>query len=116
QRLSQAASDIFLGWTRGDDLDGTTRDFYVRQLRDWKVSVDLGRIQPRELAIYGRWGGATLARAHARSGDRIAVAAYLGKSEAFDKAVTAFASRYADLNELDHALLRGSVEAGQLIA
>jgi uncharacterized protein (DUF2252 family) len=116
QRLSQAASDIFLGWTRGDDLDGTPRDFYVRQLRDWKVSIDLGRIQPRELAIYGRWCGATLARAHARSGDRIAIAAYLGKSEAFDKAVSTLASEYADLNELDYALLRRSVDEGRLVA
>jgi uncharacterized protein (DUF2252 family) len=116
QRLSQAVSDIFLGWTRASDLDGSTRDFYVRQLRDWKVSVDLDRIRPRGLAIYGRWCGQTLARAHARSGDRIAIAAYLGKGEAFDKAVAAFASEYADLNEQDYALLRRAVDDGRLVA
>ncbi len=116
QRLCQAVSDIFLGWTSGDDLDGTPRDFYVRQLRDWKVAVDLARIQPRELSIYGRLCGATLARAHARSGDRVAIAAYLGKSDAFDRAVAAFASAYADLNERDFALLRRSVDEGRLVA
>jgi len=116
QRLSQAVSDIFLGWTRARDLDGSARDFYVRQLRDWKISLDLDRIRPSGLAIYGRWCGATLARAHARSGDRVAIASYLGKSDAFDKAITAFASAYAELNERDYALLRKSVEEGKLVA
>jgi uncharacterized protein (DUF2252 family) len=116
QRLSQAVSDIFLGWTRTRDPGGSTRDFYVRQLRDWKVSLDLDRIRPNGLAIYGRWCGATLARAHARSGDRLALTSYLGKSGAFDKAVTAFASAYAELNQLDYALLRRSVEEGKLVA
>ncbi len=116
QRLSQAVSDIFLGWTRADDLDGATRDFYVRQLRDWKVSLNLERVRARGLATYGRWCGAALARAHARSGDRIAIAAYLGRSDAFDNAVATFASGYADLNQRDHELLRRAVEQGRLVA
>jgi uncharacterized protein (DUF2252 family) len=70
QRLSQAAGDIFLGWTGGKDLEGSQRDYYVRQFRDWKVSLDLERVRSRELVTYARWCGATLARAHARSGDR----------------------------------------------
>jgi uncharacterized protein (DUF2252 family) len=116
QRLSQAVSDIFLGWTSGDGVDGTPRDYYVRQLRDWKVSVDLARIAPRELSLYGRTCGETLARAHGRSGDRVAIAAYLGKNEAFDKALAAFASAYADRNQLDHALRQQSVRDGRLEA
>jgi Uncharacterized protein conserved in bacteria (DUF2252) len=105
QRLSQAASDIFLGSTYGHELDGRRRDFYVRQLRDWKVSVNLERLGARGLAIYARWCAAALARAHARSGDRIVIAAYLGSGDAFDRAVADFAVRYADLNEQDHATL-----------
>ena len=116
QRLSQAVSDIFLGWTRVRELAGATRDFYVRQLRDWKVSLDLDRVRAGGLAIYGRSCGATLARAHARSGDRIAIASYLGKSDAFDRALTVFAATYAELNELDYALLRRTVEEGKLVA
>jgi uncharacterized protein (DUF2252 family) len=116
QRLSQAVSDIFLGWTRADELDGSPRDFYVRQLRDWKVSVDIERIGSAELALYGRSCGATLARAHARSGDRVAIAAYLGKSDAFDRAIAAFATSYAVLNERDFAALRDAVQTGRLPA
>jgi hypothetical protein len=116
QRISQASSDIFLGWTRVDDLDGAAHDFYVRQLRDWKLSVDLTQILPRALAIYGRWCGATLARAHARSGDRIAIASYLGKGDGFDRAVAQFAKAYADLTEQDHAALTEAVRSGRLPA
>jgi uncharacterized protein (DUF2252 family) len=116
QRLSQAASDISLGWLTADELDGRPRDFYVRQLRDWKVSVDLDRIRARGLAVYARWCGSTLARAHARSGDRIAFAAYLGRNDVFDNAVAEFAVRYADLNEKDHAALVRAVRDGRVVA
>jgi uncharacterized protein (DUF2252 family) len=116
QRLAQAASDIFLGWLVAEELDGVPRDFYVRQLRDWKVSIDIDRILPRGLAIYGRWCGSTLARAHARSGDRIAIAAYLGNSDVFDRAVAHFAASYADLNEQDHAALARAVAEGRVTA
>ena len=116
QHLSQAVSDIFLGWTRAADLDGVERDLYVRQLRDWKVSVDLTRLDHRGLATYARWCATALARAHARSGDRIAIASYLGKRDTFDRAVCAFAASYADLNERDHASLRRAVEQGRLAA
>jgi hypothetical protein len=116
QQLSQAFGDIFLGWTRADDLDGTSRDFYVRQLRDWKVSLDVDRLDPHALAIYGRWCAAALARAHARSGDRIAIAAYLGKGDRFDRAINDFAAAYADVNEQDHATLVRAVREGRVTA
>jgi uncharacterized protein (DUF2252 family) len=115
QRLMQAASDIFLGWVRADDIDGTSRDFYFRQLWDWKGSVDVDTILPRGLAPYAEACGWTLARAHARSGDRIAIAAYLGKGEAFDRAVAEFATAYADLNESDHALLAHAAAEGRIV-
>ena len=103
QRLMQASSDIFLGWQRAEaGLDGEQRDFYVRQLRDWKCSIAIEDLIPHGMRIYGHACGWTLARAHARSGDRIAIAAYLGGSDAFDKAITQFASAYADQNERDH--------------
>jgi Uncharacterized protein conserved in bacteria (DUF2252) len=114
QRLAQAASDIFLGWTRAEDLDGASRDFYVRQLRDWKVSIVLEGIRPRALTIYARWCGATLARAHARSGDSVAIAAYLGTSDRLDRAIADFAASYADINERDYASLRYAVDEGRL--
>jgi uncharacterized protein (DUF2252 family) len=116
QRLSQAAGDIFLGWTGGKDLEGSQRDYYVRQFRDWKVSLDLERVRSRELVTYARWCGATLARAHARSGDRVAIGAYLGKSAAFDRAIAAFATSYARVNERDHASLRRAVREGRVSA
>jgi uncharacterized protein (DUF2252 family) len=116
QRLAQAAGDIFLGWTRVETADGTQRDYYVRQLRDWKASLDIGLVRPEGLASYSRWCGAALARAHARSGDRIAIAAYLGKSDAFDQAVAAFATSYAAVNERDHASLRRAVDEGRVAA
>jgi len=115
QRLMQATSDIFLGWIRVKrGLDGVARDFYVRQLWDWKTSVDLETILPRGLELYAKVCGGTLARAHARSGDRIAIAAYLGKSDAFDRALADFATTYADLNERDHAALVQAAADGRI--
>jgi uncharacterized protein (DUF2252 family) len=117
QRLMQAASDIFLGWVRTEGtLDGEVRDFYVRQLWDWKSSVDIETIRPHGLAAYAVACGWTLARAHARSGDRIAIAAYLGKSDRFDHAIAAFAAAYADLNEKDHQALVDAVGSGRVRA
>jgi uncharacterized protein (DUF2252 family) len=118
QRLMQASSDIFLGWIRNErTLDETTsRDFYVRQLWDWKASVDLDIIKPVGLELYARACGWTLARAHARSGDRIAISAYLGKSDVFDRAVADFATAYADLNERDYEALAVAAREGRVVA
>ena len=117
QRLMQAASDIFLGWIRNKaGLDGVQRDFYVRQLWDWKTSVDLETILPRGLELYAQACGWTLARAHARSGDRIAIATYLGKGDVFDRAVADFAQAYADLNERDYATLVEAARDGRIEA
>ena len=117
QRLMQASSDIFLGWQRNEaGLDGKPRDFYVRQLRDWKFSVDIETMVPAGLRLYGALCGWTLARAHARSGDRIAIAAYLGGSDVFDRAVTQFAAAYADQNERDYQSLLDAVASGRIIA
>jgi uncharacterized protein (DUF2252 family) len=117
QRLMQAASDVFLGWIRNPlGLDGAERDFYVRQLWDWKVSVDLETLDPEMFAFYARMCGWTLARAHARAGDRIAIAAYLGKNDVFDRAVAEFAAAYADLSESDFRALDAAAAAGRIIA
>ncbi|MGW0658151.1 DUF2252 domain-containing protein [Streptodolium elevatio] len=116
QRLMQAASDIFLGWERVQAPDGVERDFYVRQLRDWKGIVDPSAMVPRGMALFGELCGATLARAHARSGDRIAIAAYLGKSNVFDRALIRFAESYADQNERDHEALLDAVRRGRVTA
>jgi uncharacterized protein (DUF2252 family) len=117
QRLMQASSDIFLGWQRIETgLDGQSRDFYVRQLRDWKFSIDVDAMVPRGMSLYGELCGWTLARAHARSGDRIAIGAYLGGSDAFDQAITAFAGAYADQNELDHQALVRAAATGRITA
>jgi uncharacterized protein (DUF2252 family) len=117
QRLMQASSDIFLGWQRtAVGLDGKQRDFYVRQLRDWKFSLPIESMVPRGMRIYGELCGWTLARAHARSGDRIAIAAYLGGSDVFDKAITRFAAAYADQNERDHKALVDAVASGRIAA
>jgi thiamine monophosphate kinase len=97
----QAATDIFLGWVSATGTDGERRDFYVRQLSDGKGSADTDRMSARELALYASLCGETLARAHARSGDRIAIAGYLGAGEAFDRALADFAEAYADQNERD---------------
>jgi uncharacterized protein (DUF2252 family) len=115
QRLMQAASDIFLGWHRTDpDLDGLPRDYYVRQLRDWKGSLDIETMTPKTMRMYGELCGWTLARAHARSGDRIAIAAYLGSSDVFDQAIAQFAGSYAGQNEQDHQALADAVAAGRI--
>ena len=117
QKMMQAASDIFLGYVRGpEDPDGVVRDYYVRQLWDWKTSANLETIAPRGLELYARACGWTLARAHARSGDRIAIAAYLGKSEVFDRALADYATAYADQNEKDYKALQKAVESGRLTA
>ena len=113
QRLMQAASDIFLGWQHTRGPDGVDRDFYLRQLRDWKFSAPIEKMIPSGMEVYASLCGWTLARAHARSGDRIAIAAYLGGSKRFDQAMAAFAEAYADLNEKDHAALADAVRMGR---
>ena len=117
QRLMQATSDIFLGWQRvAEGVDGRPHDYYVRQLRDWKFSVDIAAMIPRGMRMYGAVCGWTLARAHARSGDRIAIASYLGSGDVFDKAIAQFAVAYADQNEKDHDALVQAVKSGRLTA
>jgi uncharacterized protein (DUF2252 family) len=116
QRLMQAVSDIFLGWVDAIGIDGQRRDFYLRQLRDWKGSAEVETMLPEGLKAYGAICGWTLARAHARSGDRVAMAAYLGSSPSFDVAVREFAEAYADQNERDHASLVDAIAAGRLPA
>jgi uncharacterized protein (DUF2252 family) len=115
QRLMQAASDIFLGWIHVKaGIDGQARDFYARQLWDWKTSVDLDVILPQGLEIYAGLCGSTLARAHARSGDRIAIASYLGKNNVFDTAIAEFAVAYADQNERDYDALVQAARDGRI--
>ena len=116
QRLMQAASDIFLGWLSGTDPEGVTRDFYVRQLWDGKGSAEIERMTPVTMGLYGKLCGWTLARAHARSGDRVAIAAYLGKGESFDRAMGEFAEAYADQNESDFKEFESAVKKGRLKA
>jgi uncharacterized protein (DUF2252 family) len=116
QRLMQTVSDIFLGWVRVKGFDGRTRDFYLRQLRDWKGSAEIESMVPEGVRAYGELCGWTLARAHARSGDRIAIAAYLGSSPAFDVAVREFADAYADQTERDHRLLVEAIDSGRISA
>jgi len=113
QHLMQAESDIFLGWTRAADIDEVDRDYYVRQLKDWKFSAPIEQMNPSSMAGYAGLCGWTLARAHARSGDRIALAAYLGGSAKFDQAIAEFAEKYADQNERDHAALQAAVKDGR---
>jgi uncharacterized protein (DUF2252 family) len=117
QRQMQAVSDIFLGWQRvSAGIDGQERDFYVRQLKDWKGSFAFEAAVPTGAAAYGKACGWTLARAHARSGDRVAIAAYLGKSDVFDRAIAAFAETYAEQNERDYQALRDAVGDGRVKA
>ncbi len=117
QRLMQATSDIFLGWQHlSSGLDGKERDFYVRQLKDWKGSFAFEAAVPAGAAAYGKACGWTLARAHARSGDRVAIASYLGKSGTFDQAIAAFAETYADQNERDYNALKDAVKEGRVNA
>jgi len=117
QRTMQAVSDIFLGWQReAGDVDGIARDFYWRQLRDWKGSADVAQMDPMRFMAYADLCGWTLARAHARSGDRIALAAYVGRSARLDEAMTEFACQYADLNARDYARLCAAVAEGRITA
>jgi uncharacterized protein (DUF2252 family) len=116
QRLMQTASDIFLGWERMAGLDGVRRDFYVRQLRDWKGAWAPETMTPVGMAAYGETCAWALARAHARSGDRIAIAAYLGGSDVFDQALAAFSEAYANQNEADLAALANAVKDGRVEA
>ena len=116
QRVLQAASDIFLGWQRTSGLDGVDRDYYVRQLRDGKASAEVEGSVPGGLGVYGRMCGWTLARAHARSGERVAIAAYLGNNDTFDRAVAEFAFAYANQNEVDHGALRTAIGDGRIQA
>jgi len=116
QQLMQASSDIFLGWQHVDGLDGIPRDFYLRQLRDGKGSAVIEGMLPDALAFYGRICGQTLARAHARSGDRVAIAAYLGSKDRFDQAIAGFAETYADQNDRDHAALADAIATGRVLA
>jgi uncharacterized protein (DUF2252 family) len=117
QRVMQAASDIFLGWLHTDaGLDGQPRDFYCRQLRDWKGSAVIEQMVPKGMAAYGKLCGWTLARAHARSGDRVAIAAYLGTGASFDRALVPFSHAYADQNQRDYTALANAVKTGQITA
>jgi hypothetical protein len=117
QRLMQATSDILLGWFRHEDgLDGNSHDYYVRQLKDWKGSAEIEQMQPEGLALYGRLCGWTLARAHARSGDAIAIGAYLGAGTTFDRAILEFSKTYAEQNDRDYHALTAAVADGTIAA
>ena len=116
QRLMQAASDIFLGWVSVLGFDGQTRDYYVRQLHDWKGGIDPARLGEAGAMLYARLCGLTLARAHARAGERFAIAAYLGKGDAFDRAVADFSAAYADQNERDYEAFAAAVKSGRIAA
>jgi uncharacterized protein (DUF2252 family) len=116
QRLMQAASDIMLGWIRTIGLDGVERDFYIRQLWDAKGSVAVETMTPSALTWYAKVCGWTLAKAHARAGDAVAIASYLGGSAAFDRALSAFAEAYADQNERDYSALQEAVASGRVVA
>ena len=111
QRLMQAASDMFLGWSKFRE-----RTYYIRQLRDMKGSADVASMSPSELGSYGAVCGLTLARAHARTGDPIAISGYLGEGDVFDKAIAAFSRDYADQTERDHAELRTAIDSGSIVA
>jgi uncharacterized protein (DUF2252 family) len=116
QHFMQASSDIFLGWLRARPTGGRYKDYYLRQLRDWKLSAVIEEITPAGMEVYAQLCGWTLARAHARSGDRVAIAAYIGNSTKFDNAIADFAETYADQNERDHAALADAVAAGKVQA
>ena len=116
QRLMQGATDIFLGWQRIKGLDGVTRDYYVRQFHDWKGSADVDTMLVPAATLYSRICGATLARAHARWGDRIAIASYLGEGRGFARAMAGFSAVYADQNERDYQAFVAAVDSGRLAA
>jgi uncharacterized protein (DUF2252 family) len=114
QHVMQASSDIFLGWQSFDGADGVRRDFFLRQLKDWKGSAAVETMTPEAMTTYARICGWTLARAHARSGDRIAIAAYLGSGDVFDQAIAEFSEAYADLTERDYASLVQAESDGRI--
>jgi hypothetical protein len=116
QQLMQAAGDLLLGWIRTRNVDGVERDFYVRQLWDWKYSVAVERFDADGFERYGRLCGMTLARAHARTGERAVIAGYLGNSDAFDRALARFAESYADTNASDHRALVEAIRNGRVRA
>ena len=116
QRMDQTVTDVFLSWQRSRGLDGKEHDFYIRQLWDWKASIDLSAMSYSGLHAYVRACGWSLARAHARSGDRLAIAAYLGNGTSFDEAIARFSAAYADQNELDHQRLVDAVAGGEVAA
>lgn len=116
QRLMQTVSDIFLGWATVDGIDGQRRDFYARQLADWKGSIAIEEMVPAGMTAYGRLCGWTLARAHARSGDRVAISAYLGEDATFAHAIAEFADAYAELNERDYDAMRAALRSGRITA
>ena len=116
QRLMQTASDILLGWFRSPGLDGVTRDFYIRQLWDGKTSALVENMPQGRLKVYAKLCAQTLARAHARSGDPVALAAYLGRKDAFDRALAEFAETYADQNDRDHTALLEAVKSGRVVS
>jgi len=116
QRLMQAATDIFLGWQTIKGLDGVTRDYYVRQFQDWKGSADVDTLLVPGATLYSRICGATLARAHARWGDRIAIASYLGKGMRSTGPSADFSAAYADQNERDYDAFAAAVDSGRLVA
>jgi hypothetical protein len=114
QRIMQASSDIFLGHQLTPQPDGRDREYYVRQLRDGKLSADVSRMGPRHLTVHAQMCAWTLARAHARSGDRVAMAAYLGKGTAFEHALGEFAEAYADRVEEQYRVVRAAAGRGEL--
>jgi uncharacterized protein (DUF2252 family) len=116
QRLIQAASDVLLGWIRTPGVDGQERDFYIRQLWDGKGSALIEAMDPATMEAYAKLCGRTLAHAHARSGDAVAMAAYLGSGASFDRALASFAEAYADQNERDYAALCDAVDHGRIEA
>jgi uncharacterized protein (DUF2252 family) len=117
QRIMQASSDIFLGWLReAQSVQGASRDYYVRQLRDWKGSIAIEAMNPRALSVYGQLCAVTLSHAHARSGDRVAIAAYLGSGDIFDRAILAFSEAYAEQNDRDYKTLAKAVKTGRVHA
>jgi uncharacterized protein (DUF2252 family) len=116
QRLIQAHGDILLGWTRATGVDGVSRDYHLRQLRDWKGSFPIEEMGPPAMSAYGGMCAWTLARAHARASDRVAIAAYMGSGDVFDRALATFARVYADRTERDHELLLAAIRKGRIAA
>ena len=116
QRLMQSSSDIFLGWNRVTGADGRSRDYYIRQLRDWKGSVTVDLMNPAELKLYVRTCAWTLAKAHARTGDSISISAYLGQGRTFDQAMVEFAKTYSEQNLQDYEALKDAATSGRVSA